>query len=245
MTMSSLPGRLAACRTASPRAALALRCWPWHACCRSRPRPRAQPLRPTPPVDNSGHRRAAVLPAADRRDRAARRRGRHGLRDDAGRRAAHRATSSCSAAPPRSRCRPAPATRRWPPRAPGARRCPSRWRRIAAAAADPAGAEPRRRAGRAAARAARWHAGGRARRRSSARCRASSARQPTSARRPRCSRRRCSPTPATPARARPRGWPWAAPGSRPATPTKALELAAAGAGRRADGRAARCCWRWS
>ena len=50
---------------------------------------------------------------------------------DARRRPAHARTSSCSAARPTSRCRRAPASRRWRRRSPGARRCPSRPRRCA------------------------------------------------------------------------------------------------------------------
>ena len=57
---------------------------------------------------------AALLPAADRRDRAAQRRAGHGLPAAARRGARARTTKACSAARPRSRCRRAPATRRWP-----------------------------------------------------------------------------------------------------------------------------------
>ena len=110
--MTRLPSlrRHAACHCGPPVPALVLVC----------PQLAALPVGargPLPPSDAQaqaagrqlGARRAAVLPVADRRDRAARRRGRQRLRGAARRRAAH---ARRAAVPPRHRHRAAGARRR-------------------------------------------------------------------------------------------------------------------------------------
>ena len=191
-----------------------------------------------------GARRAVALPVADGRDRAAPAATPARPTSGSSTPRAARATKRCSGAPSTLPCRPAPANRRWPPRAPGGWPCPSRWTPCAcscrscccstAATRSPSRCRPcwrsrpqADRAGpdrRAAAFPATRQRPAPARRRAGRRARALPQRRPP--------------------RACPCAWPWAAPGSRRANPT------APGRWRRKPTpldprRPARPCWRWN
>ena len=133
-------------------------------------------LRRSPPAGRELEaRRAAVLPAAARRDAAAQRRHRHRLPAAARRRPPRHATKCCSAAPPTSPCRRAPATRPWRAVLAWREAVPGSVEALALSRADAGRAQSRRR-GRGAARQAAAPGGAPgAAGNDSPRCRASSA----------------------------------------------------------------------